>query len=193
MRVSDEALLQTYKIPTAHSIKHSSRVRWLKITLWRQAFCVLGSSFSWLFSGVLKCVMIDAHLHSEILEQLFGDATEHAICGPGPFLDETGRMDEALEPLLFLTFLDRPEGHEMSPVDCLASLLKKRLPGCKREWDSGPLVTGTSLVWDCALLLHHRCVLPSIFRKQLRNACEGKRQSRIPTALLRSPQRNAKA
>lgn len=53
--------------------------------------------------------------------------------GPGQFLDETGRKDEVLEPLLFLTFLDHPKGHTMSPVACLASLLMKRLPGYKCE------------------------------------------------------------
>lgn len=53
--------------------------------------------------------------------------------GPGQFLDETGRMDEVLEPLLFLTSLHHPEGHTISPVAYLASLLLKGLPGYKSE------------------------------------------------------------
>lgn len=53
--------------------------------------------------------------------------------GAGRFLAETGRLDEVLEPLLFLTSRDHPEGHTISPIACLAALLLKGLPGYKSE------------------------------------------------------------
>lgn len=53
--------------------------------------------------------------------------------GAGQFLDETGGMDEAPEPLLFLTSLEHAQGHTVSPVACLASLLLQGLPGHKSE------------------------------------------------------------
>lgn len=108
----------------------------------------------------------------------------------GHFLDETGRTDDVLEPSLLLKFLDDPRGHKFSPIACLSSLWKKRLPGRVRDsshWSQGPHLFG---VLPSPRTSH--CMLPSLLRKWLRNACDEKRKSFIHTILVRSPQSNVK-